>query len=143
VPWAEERGRGLFVCRSCGGTWTSNRACRSLGQWCVHEGCAAAAAAAGSGTENGQIPGELPTEIRPVEPAWHRNRRMGGGGGRQPRHQEEDGPALPSVDEQRPFTGDGGVFTEDIKRQDPAHTHSTRGRGEDTHAEGRWWFVHR
>lgn len=105
VPLEEERGRGLFVCRSCNGTWTSNRACRSLAQWCSHVGCEAAAA-------RGEAEGELPVEIRPVEPVWSRNRRLGFPRDRRPRNQEEDEqggrqPALASVDERSPLTGDG------------------------------------
>ena len=42
VPFEEERGRGRFKCGSCGAMWTSNRACRGLGQYCQADGCGAA-----------------------------------------------------------------------------------------------------
>ena len=42
VALEEERGRGRFRCGTCGAQWTSNRACRGLGQLCQAEGCDAA-----------------------------------------------------------------------------------------------------
>ena len=66
IPVDEERGKGLFHCRECDNTWTSNTACRKLTQYCWAEGC----------TARDNMIGELPSEIRSPDPGWMRARRF-------------------------------------------------------------------
>ncbi|KAL1519774.1 hypothetical protein AB1Y20_023282 [Prymnesium parvum] len=39
IPRLEERGRGFFRCEVCSNSWTSNSACRGIGQYCQADGC--------------------------------------------------------------------------------------------------------
>ena len=66
IPVADERGRGDFMCAVCGKQWSSNQACRLLGQYCTRRGC-----------EGGEV-ACYPQTITKPEP---RPGRGGGGGG--------------------------------------------------------------
>ena len=98
IPVDEERGKGLYHCRECASTWTSNTACRKLAQYCFAEGC----------TARDHMIGELPSELRAPDPGWMRARRFARARARNP-----------TIDEHAPFDaeaglgGEGGAAAED------------------------------
>ena len=88
IPVDEERGKGLYHCRECANTWTSNTACRKLAQYCFAEGC----------TARDHMIGELPSELRAPDPGWLRARRFARARARNP-----------TIDEHAPFDAEAGL----------------------------------
>ena len=108
IPVEQERGKGLFTCRVCENTWTSNTACRSLSQYCWAEDC----------TARDDMIGEYPREVRAPDPGWLRAKRFAS---RQTPTIHEDAPLTDGSFNEQAGANNGG-FNEQAGNADAAFT---------------------